>query len=48
MIIERHPAAVACSSHQIHLPVPSSMAFRAIPCRIYPESNAAYQVRLLF
>jgi hypothetical protein len=31
MIVERHPAAVACSSHQIHLPVPSSMAFRAIP-----------------
>ena len=31
MIIERHPAAVACSSHQIHLPAPSSMAFRAIP-----------------
>lgn len=31
MIIERHPTAVACSSHQIHLPIPSSMAFQAIP-----------------
>ena len=31
MIVERHPAAVACSSHQIHLPAPSSITFRAIP-----------------
>jgi hypothetical protein len=31
MIIDRHPAAMACSSHQIHLPAPSSITFRAIP-----------------
>lgn len=30
-IIERHPKHIAFSSHQIHLPVPSSLNFRAIP-----------------
>ena len=30
-IIERHPSHVAFSSHQIHLPAPSSLSFRAIP-----------------
>ena len=30
-IIERHPSHVAFSSHQIHLPAPSSLSFRAVP-----------------
>jgi len=30
-IIQRHPIAVACSSHQIHLPPPSTTQFRPIP-----------------
>ena len=30
-IIDRHPSAMACSSHQIHLPAPSSISFRPIP-----------------
>ena len=30
-IIQRHPNAVACSSHQIHLPPPSATQFRPIP-----------------
>ena len=30
-IIEQHPSLLAYSSHQIHLPVPSSVEFRAIP-----------------
>ncbi|MFL2502663.1 MAG: sulfotransferase family 2 domain-containing protein [Luminiphilus sp.] len=30
-IIQRHPNAMACSSHQIHLPPPSAMSFRPIP-----------------
>ena len=31
IIIDRHPHAMACSSHQIHLPAPSSVSFRPIP-----------------
>jgi hypothetical protein len=30
-IIQRHPNAMACSSHQIHLPAPPAMQFRPIP-----------------
>lgn len=30
-VIDHHPSHVAFSSHQIHLPVPSSLDFRAIP-----------------
>lgn len=30
-IIQRHPNAIACSSHQIHLPPPSATQFRPIP-----------------
>ena len=30
-IIQRHPNAIACSSHQIHLPPPSATQFRLIP-----------------
>lgn len=30
-VIDHHPSHVAFSSHQIHLPVPSSLNFRAIP-----------------
>ena len=30
-IIQRHPSAIACSSHQIHLPAPSAVSFRPIP-----------------
>ena len=30
-IIQRHPEAIACSSHQIHLPAPTSISFRPIP-----------------
>ena len=30
-IIQRHPNAMACSSHQIHLPAPSATQFRPIP-----------------
>ena len=30
-IIQRHPNAIACSSHQIHLPPPSATRFRPIP-----------------
>ena len=30
-IIQRHPSAIACSSHQIYLPPPSATQFRPIP-----------------
>jgi hypothetical protein len=30
-IIQRHPKAMACSSHQIHLPPPSAIQFKPIP-----------------
>ena len=30
-VIDQHPSHIAFSSHQMHLPVPSSLTFRAIP-----------------
>lgn len=45
-IIQRHPNAMACSSHQIHLPAPSATQFR--PISVVFVRNPMLRIRSVF
>ncbi len=45
-IIQHHPTATACSSHQIHLPAPSAVSFRPIP--VVFVRNPLLRIRSVF
>ena len=45
-IIQHHPTAMACSSHQIHLPAPSAVSFKPIP--VVFVRNPLLRIRSVF
>ena len=45
-IIQRHPNALACSSHQIHLPAPSSVSLKLIPTVFF--RNPLLRIRSMY